>query len=125
MSTTPIPDWFTKALEALRCGDSAGFLSMYADDAIHEVPLAPAGRPPELVGRAAIAEYAALLPTVARFTAFEDLRAHVSDDVLIVEFTGTGTRVGSDEPLRLAYVWFITHDCGRVSRIRDYTMSRP
>ena len=83
---------------------------MYADDAIHEVPLAPEGRPRGLVGKTAIAEYRALLPKVAQFTAFADLRAHVSGDVLIVEFTGPGTRVGSDEPLRLAYVWFITHD---------------
>ncbi|MDH6522635.1 ketosteroid isomerase-like protein [Streptomyces sp. SAI-135] len=125
MSPTPVPDWFTAALDALRRADTAAFVEMYADDATHEIVLAPEGRPSELVGKAAIAEYTAQLPKVAEFIAFDDLRAHVSGDVLIAEFTGTGTRVGTGEPLRLAYVWFITHECGRVSRIRDYAMSRP
>ncbi|GGJ61934.1 nuclear transport factor 2 family protein [Streptomyces brasiliensis] len=125
MSPTPVPDWFAAALDALRRADTTAFVEMYADDAIHEVVLAPQGRPSELVGKTAIAEYTALLPQVAEFTAFEGFRSHVSGDVLIAEFTRTGTRVGAGEPLRLAYVWFITHDHGRVSRIRDYTMPRP
>jgi ketosteroid isomerase-like protein len=56
VTTAPVPDWFTKALDALRRGDTAAFVSMYADDATHDVPLAPEGRPRELVGKTAIAE---------------------------------------------------------------------
>lgn len=122
MSTPPAPEWFAAALEALRRGDTAAFVAMYEDDAVHEMPLAPPGRPRELVGKAAIAEYTATLPTVARFDLFHDVRAHESDNELIVEFAGTGIRVASGAPLQLAYVWFITHTNGRVTRIRDYTM---
>ncbi|GAA4590479.1 hypothetical protein GCM10023194_47400 [Planotetraspora phitsanulokensis] len=45
MTTTPVPDWFTKALDALRREATAAFVSMYTGDAIHEAPLAPEGRP--------------------------------------------------------------------------------
>ncbi len=112
-------------MDALRRGDTEAFVAMYDDDAVHEVPLAPPGRPGRLVGKATITEYTALLPTVAQFDGFHDARAHESGQELIVEFTGTGTRVGTDEPLLLAYVWFITHEHGRVSHIRDYTMPCP
>ncbi|WP_128802503.1 MULTISPECIES: nuclear transport factor 2 family protein [unclassified Streptomyces] len=125
MTRSPAPAWFTDALDALRRGDTDVFMSMYTTDAVHEVPLAPKGRPSVLAGKDAITQYTAQLPRVARFDVFTDVRTHVSEDVLIAEFTGTGTRIPGDEPLRLAYVWFITHKNGRVSHIRDYAMPRP
>lgn len=97
MTQATMPDWIADALSGLQCGDTAAFIAMHDGDAEHEVPLAPDGRPRKLVGKAAIAEFTALLPSVADFTAFDDIRAHDSGDELIVEFTGGGTRVDTGE----------------------------
>lgn len=45
MTTSAAPEWFTATLEALRAGDVDGFVQMYDDDAVHEFPFAPEGRP--------------------------------------------------------------------------------
>jgi uncharacterized protein len=55
------------------------------------------------------------------FESFEDLRVREAGDELIVEATGHGKRPGTGEPFHMRYVWFITHQDGRVSRFRDYT----
>jgi hypothetical protein len=45
MTTSAAPEWFTATLEALRAGDVDGFVQMYDDDAVHEFPFTPEGRP--------------------------------------------------------------------------------
>jgi uncharacterized protein len=119
MTTSAAPAWFTTALESLRAGDLATYLEMYDDDAVHEFPFAPEGRPKRLEGKSAIAEYMKKLPARGRFDSFE-MRVRETGDELIVEAEGHGKRPGSGEPFHLQYVWFITHKNGRVSRFRDY-----
>jgi ketosteroid isomerase-like protein len=95
-------------------------VQMYDDDAVHEFPFAPEGRPERLNGKAAIAEYMKNLPALVRFDSFDDVRVREAGDELIVEANGHGRRVGSGAPFHMQYVWFITHKNGRVSRFRDY-----
>jgi ketosteroid isomerase-like protein len=120
MTTTAIPDWFAAALDALRAGDVEGWMKMYTDDAVHEFPFAPEGRPARLEGKSAIAEYMKELPARVALDSFDDVRAREAGDELIVEANGRGKRVGSSAPFDMQYVWFITHENGRVSRFRDY-----
>jgi uncharacterized protein len=120
MATVVAPEWFTTALESLRAGDIDGFVQMYDDDAVHEFPFAPEGRPERLEGRSAIAEYMKDLPALVRFDSFDGVRVREVGDELIVEAGGHGTRPGSGAPFDMQYVWFITHKNGRVSHFRDY-----
>jgi hypothetical protein len=122
MTAIAAPEWFTTALESLRAGDVAGFVEMYDEAAVHELPWAPEGRPEQLEGKSAIEEYMKNLPARVQFDpdSFDDLRVREAGDELIVETTGHGTRPGSDEPFHMQYVWFITHENGRVTRFRDY-----
>jgi ketosteroid isomerase-like protein len=120
MTNTPLPEWLTHALASLRAGDVDGFLRMYQDDAVHELPFAPEGRPSRLEGKPAIAAYMKSLPAVVRFESFEAERVRAVGDERIVEASAHGTRPGSGAPFHMQYVWFITHTNGRVSRFRDY-----
>jgi uncharacterized protein len=118
VTTSAAPEWLTRALASLRAGDVDGFVQMYDDDAVHEFPFAPEGRPTRLEGKTAIAEYMKNLPAMGRFDSFE-MRVREAGDEVIVEADGHGKRAGG-EPFHLQYVWFITHQNGRVSRFRDY-----
>lgn len=120
MTTSVPPRWFTQALEALRAGDVDAFVSMYDDDAVHEFPWAPEGRAGRLEGKAAIAAYMSNLPAVVRFESFDDVRVREVGDELIVEASAHGRRPDTGAPFDMDYVWFITHENGRVSRFRDY-----
>jgi ketosteroid isomerase-like protein len=120
MTTIASPEWFTAALESLRAGDVDGFVRMYDDDAVHEFPFAPEGRPARLEGKPAIVDYMKNLPAVVQLDSFEDVRVREAGDELIVEAIGHGRRPGSGAPFHMQYVWFITHENGRVTRFRDY-----
>ena len=114
------PPWFTKALDSLRAGDVDGFIEMYDDEAVHEFPFAPVGRPQRLEGKPAIAAYMKNLPALVRYDSFDDMRVRQVGDELIVEATARGKRPGTGAPFDMQWVWFITHQNGRVSRFRDY-----
>lgn len=115
-----LPAWFEQALAALRTGDITGWMSIYAPDAVHEFPFAPAGAPRELVGRESIAAYMSQLPSLIRFGELSDVRVRETGDELIVEATGHHRRVADDAARELSYVWFITLGDGKVTRFRDY-----
>ena len=118
MTVTNAPAWFTRALDALRAGDVATYVEIYDDNAVHEFPFAPEGRPQRLEGKAAISAYMAKLPAMGRFESFE-AQVREAGDELIVEATSRGKRPDG-QPFHRQYVWFITHENGRVSRFRDY-----
>ena len=85
MTTSAAPEWFTATLEALRAGDVDGFVQMYDDDAVHEFPFTPEGRPQRLEDKSAIAEYMKDLPAIVQFDSFDDVRFREAGDELIVE----------------------------------------
>jgi uncharacterized protein len=118
-----VPDWFAGGLAALRSGDVDGWMKLYADDAVHEFPFADAGRPSRLEGKAAIAAYMQEVPKRVRIDAFEAVRVRETGNELIVEAVGNGTRPDGT-PFHVQYVWFITHDNGRITRFRDYMNRR-
>jgi len=93
---------------------------MYDDDALHEFPVAPEGRPERLEGKAAIAKHVKILPSVVLFESF-DARVREAGDKLIVETNADGRHPATGAPFYMQYVWFITHKHGRVSGFRDCT----
>ena len=49
--SSSLPAWFTQAIKSLQTGDIDGWMEIYAPDAIHEFPFAPAGSVRILEGR--------------------------------------------------------------------------
>src|ERR1700677_601905 len=119
-ATSDLPEWFARAVESLAAGDVDGWMAIYTPDAVHEFPFAPEGAVRRLEGRDAIAAYIAQLPARIRFGSLSDVRVHEAGDEVIIEATGHQRRVADDTPRDLSYVWFITHEDGRVSHFRDY-----
>ena len=119
MTATP-PKWFATSLESLRTGDLDGWMEIYEDDAVHEFPFAPAWMPQRLEGMAAIASYMATLPSTVRLEAWTIQQVREVDNELIIDGYVDGTRTASGSPFHMEFVWFVTHDEGRVSRFRDY-----
>jgi ketosteroid isomerase-like protein len=123
-STSKLPGWFARAIEALRVGDVDGYLDIYAPDAVHEFPFAPEGAVRRLEGREAIAAYMRRLPEHIRFGELDNVRVRESGDEVIIEATGHHRSIPDDTPMDLGYVWFITRRDGQVMHLRDYMSSR-
>ena len=118
--TSTLPDWLAHALEALRAGNVESYLEIYAPDAVHEFPFAPAGAVPRLVGRDAIAAYMRQLPERIHFGTLSDVRVRETGDEFIIEATGHHHRIRDNAPRAISYVWFITRRDGQVTYFRDY-----
>jgi ketosteroid isomerase-like protein len=95
-------------------------MGIYAPDAIHEFPFAPAGAIDRLEGRDSIEAYMNQLPSLIQFGSLTDVLVREVDDELIIEATGHHTRLSDGYSFDLRYVWFITRQSGKVTRIRDY-----
>ncbi|XBS68771.1 nuclear transport factor 2 family protein [Acerihabitans sp. KWT182] len=121
MSTiSRLPLWFASAIDALRAGDTDGYMKMYAPDAVHEFPFAPEGGVRRLEGRDMIAAYMRKLPEIIRFGSLSDIRVRETGNEVIIEATGHHHRLADNAPRELNYVWFITLREGLVTHFRDY-----
>lgn len=118
--TSTLPVWLENAIQALQAADIDGWMKIYAADAVHEFPFAPAGQVSKLTGRDAIADYMGQLPKFIRFGSLSDVRVREADSEIIVEATGHHRRVSDDAPREITYVWFITLRDGQVAYFRDY-----
>ncbi|MBA2933952.1 nuclear transport factor 2 family protein [Sphingomonas sp. CGMCC 1.13654] len=123
--TNSLPDWLDHALEALQAGDIKAYTAIYAEDAVHEFPVAAAGGPRRLEGRDQIAAYMSRLPEMIRFGSIDDIRVREAGDELIVEASGHHHRLSDDTSLDIAYIWFITHRGGMITHFRDYMAPPP
>jgi uncharacterized protein len=118
--TSNLPDWFARAIDALKAGDVDRYMEMYAPEAVHEFPFARPEAPRRLSGRDAIAAYMRQLPKFTRFGSLSDVRVREAGDEIIIEATGHHRRIADDAPRELSYVWFITRRDGQVTHFRDY-----
>jgi ketosteroid isomerase-like protein len=118
--TSTLPEWFARAIEALKAGDIDRYMEIYAPDAVHEFPFAAEGAIRRLAGRDAIAAYMRQLPKFIRFGSLTEVRVRETGDELIIEATGHHRRIPDDTPRDLSYVWFITRRDGQVAHFRDY-----
>jgi ketosteroid isomerase-like protein len=119
-TSTELPEWFATALDAFGRGDLAGWMAIYASDAVHEFPWVPEGRVTRLEGRDAIEAYMSPLVEGGRAGGgtFEVISVTETDDKLVVEMIGRRERDGI--PVELGYVSILTLRDGKVVRFRDY-----
>jgi uncharacterized protein len=122
--TSVLPGWLTAAFDRLAAGDVDGWASIYAPDAVHELPFAPNDQERRIEGRAAIA---ARLREVfdadrgrLRFGSFDNVRVREAGDETIIEGEGHHHRTADGAPVEISCVWFITRRDGQVTRFRDY-----
>jgi uncharacterized protein len=123
MPETSLPQWLADAMQALKAGDGAAWMAIYAEDAVHEFPFAGEGAVRRLDGRAAIAAYMGGLGGRIRFGELGDIRARQAGDEWIIEAVGHHFSVPDGHPRTIGYIWFITLREGKVIRFRDYMAS--
>ena len=118
----PFAATFRRALERLVNKDTAGWVSMFAEDGAMEFPYAPPGYPERLDGRAAIAEYMRGYPDIVDLTSFhiEAFHRTVNPDVAIVEFSVSARAVPTNRPYTMRYVGVITLRGGEIVHYRGY-----
>lgn len=99
-----------------------GWADTFAEDAVLELPYAPANYPRQLEGRAAIFEYVKDFPKHIDLRDISEVAVHQALDpkVLVVETLGEGVVVATGKPYRVRYVWVITVEGGKIVRQRDY-----
>ncbi|WP_433578252.1 nuclear transport factor 2 family protein [Nocardia brasiliensis] len=113
---------FDEVIELLRDSDIAGFVELFADDAVIEFPFAPAGRPTRLDGRTALGEYMAAYPDtfdIRKLTTTAVYRTQ-SPEVVVAEFSAEGFLRATGNPYQAHYIVVMTVLDGRITRYRDY-----
>ncbi|MFF0823135.1 nuclear transport factor 2 family protein [Micromonospora haikouensis] len=118
----PATDLFHQAMDLLLAKDMAGFIALFADDAVLELPFAPAGQPDRVAGRAALHDYLIGYPQLLDVREITDVTVHETADptVVVAEFTASGVVVATGRPYQLRYIAVLTIRDGRIVRYRDY-----
>ena len=114
-----LPQWLAEAHNCLVEGDIAGWMSMYADDAVQEFPWAPAARPRRIEGKDAIATLMSEIPKRVRFGHLDHIEVREIADETIVRATGH-RQLLDGTPSDAGHIWFITRRNGKVTRWQDY-----
>lgn len=99
-----------------------GWVDTFAEDAVLELPYAPANYPQQLQGKAEIYEYVKDYPKHIDLRDISEVAVHQTLDpkTLVVEALGEGLVVATGKPYRVRYVWVITVEGGKIVRQRDY-----
>ncbi|WP_037861451.1 nuclear transport factor 2 family protein [Streptomyces sp. NRRL S-340] len=120
-SSSNLPPWFSRALDSLWAGDLGGFTSIFAQDALYEIPFTPTG-PVRLTSREEIGAFmrGLLDDGRLRYGRLTEVRAYETGDDLIVEAVARHHRSADGSPIDLSYIWFVTRRDGYVTRFRDY-----
>ncbi|MDV3130318.1 TIGR03618 family F420-dependent PPOX class oxidoreductase [Mycobacterium sp. 21AC1] len=113
---------YTEQIRHLLDKNMRGWVDTFAEDAVLELPYAPANYPQRLEGKAAIFEYVKDYPKHIDLRDISELAVHQTLDpkVLVVEAVVEGLVVATGNPYRVRYVWVITVEAGKVVRQRDY-----
>jgi uncharacterized protein len=121
MSADPV-EVFQRGVELLLAKDMAGFVGLYAEDAVMEFPFAPPGRPGRLEGRAEVHEYLAGYPDQLDVREIGHTIVHRTDDprVVVTEFSAEGVVVATGKPYATRYIAVLTVRDGQITHHRDY-----
>ncbi|WUJ73900.1 nuclear transport factor 2 family protein [Kribbella soli] len=103
--------------------DFEGFVSLFAEDAVLELPFAVQGLPDRLVGREAIREFS--LQAAAHAIAIIDLRTvqlHRTTDpeVVILELVTEARHTTTDVPFQATCIQVFRIKDGKIKLFRDY-----
>ncbi|WP_250003739.1 nuclear transport factor 2 family protein [Actinoplanes sp. M2I2] len=121
MTATPA-EVLQQAARRLLAKDMAGFIDLYADDAVMEFPFAPPGQPTEVAGRAALEGYLLHYPELLDLREFTVIALHETKDpeVIVAEIDASGFVVATGKPYELRYIAVLTIRDGLIVRYRDY-----
>jgi hypothetical protein len=111
---------FLKAVVSPAPGDMA---DCYADQVVIEMPFASGLVPARLeTTREEIRQRFAAGAAARRYTGLRDVRVHetADPDVVVLEYTLDGTRVGDGEPFTMTFVMVLTFRDGLIAHSRDY-----
>jgi uncharacterized protein len=119
---TTAADVYRHSLNLLLGKDMDGWTALCDDDVVIEFPFAPAGFPPRLEGKPAVAEYMRGYPDHIDLREIPQLEIHqtLDPDTIIAEWRGTGRMVDTDLPYDMPYVAVVTVKNGRMTHYRDY-----
>ncbi|MEU8083172.1 nuclear transport factor 2 family protein [Micromonospora sp. NPDC049101] len=113
---------FHRGMELLLAKDMAGFIALFAEDAVLELPFAPPGQPRRVAGRAELHEYLINYPDLLDVREIRDRTVHETRDpeVIVVEFAASGFVVATGRPYEVRYIAVLTIRDGRLAHYRDY-----
>jgi ketosteroid isomerase-like protein len=111
-----------KALDTFLAKDMKGWTDLCADDVVAEFPFAPEGTPARIEGREALYEYLRGYPDLIDVTAIPSSTIYVTGDpnVVVVEWSVTGSVVTNGNPYNMSYATFITFRDGLIATYREY-----
>ncbi|BBY85798.1 TIGR03618 family F420-dependent PPOX class oxidoreductase [Mycolicibacterium tokaiense] len=121
-STSAVLELHRHQVRHLLNKDMKAWSDTFADDAVFELPFAPAAYPQRLVGKAAIHEYVKDYAKHIDLQRFLDITVHPTQDpsTLVVEAEVEGRVTATGRPYRIHYVWVYTEGNGKIVRQRDY-----
>lgn len=121
MHATP-SEVLQQAARLLLAKDMAGFVALYAEDAVMEFPFAPPGQPAEVTGRPALEAYLLHYPELLDVREFTVSALHETQDpeVIVAEIDAAGFVVATGLPYELRYIAVLTIRDGLITRYRDY-----
>lgn len=122
MQTQTVDAVFREGMRLLLDKDIAGWIALFAEDAVIEFPFAPDGWPTRLDGRDAIADYMRHYPDHIDLREFPEVRVHHTTDprTAVIEMRAVGRVVETGAPYDMSYVAVVTVDDGLITSYRDY-----
>ncbi|MEU4336243.1 nuclear transport factor 2 family protein [Micromonospora lupini] len=113
---------FHRGMELLLAKDMAGFIALFAEDAVLELPFAPPGQPRRVAGRVELHEYLINYPALLDVREIHDRTVHETrnPEVIVVEFVASGFVVATNRPYELRYIAVLTIRDGQLVHYRDY-----
>ena len=110
-------------LESLETKDMQRFATLWADDAVQDMPYSPKGHPKQVIGKDAIIELYSGWPEAsgeANFT--QDLRfyPHMDPETIFVEFKGDVQVIPTNRRYLQTYGGFFHVENGKIKLFREY-----
>ena len=102
--------------------DIDGWMNLWDDNCVLELPFAPKGRPNRVEGKADLSTY--IQGVVKNLevvnTAQQQIYLTQDPNLIIVEFGGEGRIPSTGRTFRAQYVWMMRTNNGRLIHMRDY-----
>ncbi|UIF84726.1 nuclear transport factor 2 family protein [Cupriavidus sp. UYPR2.512] len=113
---------FREFIDSLVAQDMERFFAIWHDDAVLEIPYAPAGHPNRLEGKAALRAYLKDFPNLVAITGFPEQTLYELQDVskAIAEVSCSGKVLSNGNDYNISYVWVFEVRDGLLYRLRDY-----
>jgi Ketosteroid isomerase-related protein len=102
--------------------DIEGWMSLWDEHGVLELPFAPQGRPSRVEGKAALYPYIQRIIHNMEILGFsqQQVYATLDPDLIIVETGGEGRAISTGLTYNARYVWVMRTKNGKLIHVRDY-----